>query len=212
MAAAVLGGAVVGGLISQGGTILGHKGAQKDYAAAEKQLTDFQVMLHEFINREYAKSDPLRQQALDTSAASGRGLADFERVARDPTTSPQFQLLAREGLRSIQGDFSTGGDPASGPAQLAAGRYMVGLGASERERQDRNLAALSGLQFDAASAYGRPGQQNYDLYPTLADIAKSRANIRVGRGNETSAFYQRLGEQGADTANASGKAVGGLLG
>ena len=139
--------AIVGGVIGIGAGIgggLAAGGAQKrGLRQAGHQIEEEMLRLRDFAEAQEAAGAPFGDMARQYGIAGVETLAPLTETVHRGEASPDFQLLAREGLNSLQQNFATRGSPQSSAAGLAAGRYMEGLVAQERARQVENLFNLA---------------------------------------------------------------------
>jgi hypothetical protein len=64
---------------------------------------------------------------------------DLAELIRNPTASPTFQLMAKEGLNALRSNRSVTGAPSSGPGQIQDARYVAGLAGHEIDSRNQLL-------------------------------------------------------------------------
>jgi len=135
-----------------------------------------------------------------------------QRIA-NPMLSPSFKLYGDEGIKMLRSNFAQTGSPSSGPAQIAAGRYLAGLGAHQLDTADNMLLA-------AANFRGILPQTQEPQYLGLTeDLAKQEAMVKAAQqgGGGGGLFSGILGgaAQGASAGSYFGPwgaAIGGIVG
>ena len=214
--------AIAGGLA--GGLVNSLVGGGKAISGLGKGLTQLTKLDEDIVA--YIKTLAGPQEAF---MAQGQQLAGFgqetlqttlqalREQALNPTASPGFKLAAEEGLRQIANNFSTQGAPDSGPAQIAAGRFMTGLAANERDRQLQTLYNVAqvganitggGQATEAALGFGA---QRGGLFGERVALNQNIAELFGLRGKAQA--EQVAGITGAFTGALGGgqKGGGGLL-
>lgn len=131
----------------------------------------------------------------------------------NPTLSPSFQLYGNEGINMLRSNFAQTGSPSSGPAQIAAGRYLAGLGAHQLDTADNMLLAAANFRGIL------PQTQDPQYYALTGDLAKQEAMVKAAQqgGGSGSLFSGILGgaAQGASAGSYFGPwgaAIGGIIG
>jgi len=170
--AAVLGGSAIGAIgniiggSSQGRAIDRASRRQQDF---QNRLLDFQRMIFEIGQEQGA---PFREAAIGA-------LPGLINEVNNPTLSAGFDLASREGLEALRNSFTRSGDPNSGPAQTAGGRFMAGLLAAERDRQINNAFRLAGFGGDPSAANTRTAAQ---LFGPLGQSVGAQSGLDVTGG------------------------------
>lgn len=180
---------LIGGIV---GAQLGGKKAVGGFNQALSGLTSFEQELSGYGQQLGFPEAAFTQTGQDISGLGSQTLQDTLAALREqalsPELSPQFQLLSREGLKQLAQQGATTGSPFSGPTQIAQGRFLAGLGASERERQLQNLYNVSqissgllggGQATEAALGFGglRSG-----IFGQRGGVQSNLANLRLGKG------------------------------
>lgn len=141
-----------------------------------------------------------------------------ERI-ENPTASPTFQLYGNEGVDILRSNFARTGSPSSGPAQVAAGRYLAGLGAHQIDKADNMLLNAANFQgFLPTTQEPQYLGLNTQLAINEAQAkaaapADTGSNIFSGIfgaiGTAIGAYYG--GPQGAAMGGQTGSSLGGLI-
>lgn len=119
--------------------------------------------LLDIINAIRAEEAPFKEAALRRTQFADEFLPTIrERVAR-PQLSEGFKIASREGIDLLRKSFARTGSPSSGPAQIAAGRFLSDLAGRELDRFNENLFRAAGF------ATGLPQSQATGLVPGLTN-------------------------------------------
>lgn len=221
-AAAILGGAALGGLTS---IIGGNKaaGAQADAAAQNnataRQISDDQLALQE---KMFDKSVALQQPAIDAGntarnrllellglstggANNGSLMKDFSMA--DFTADPGYQFRLDQGQQALERSAAARGGLLSGAALKDANNYAQGQASQEwqaaydrfntnRTNKLNPLLSLAGSAQTASTAAGNAGQQYAsDATNTLGQYLNATTSNNSSAGNARASGY-------ANTANA----------
>ena len=204
--------AIVGGVIGIGAGIgggLASGGAQKrGLRQAGHQIEEEMLRLRDFAEAQEAAGAPFGDMARQYGIAGVEALGPLTETVQRGEASPYFQLLAREGLNSLQQNFATRGSPQSSAAGLAAGRYMEGLVAQERARQVENLFNLAKFGQFAPQQYENAQERAARLRMQAAGLVETRAAATAGMGLAEAAKQQAIW----GGVGALGKLIGGLGG
>ena len=182
-----------GDIFSGLGQFFGGQEAKKGLNQALGDLGRFTGRIEDYQGAVGTRADPYYGMAGRLGEA-GTGavealLPTLIQLAQGQQPSEGFKLTAGEGLRQLAGNFATSGAPGSGPAQIAAGRFLSGLGASERDRQIQTLLSVAGLGGQLGEPSGRMALSlegiRAGLYNPLTDVYGRRAGLFTERG------YQR---------------------
>ncbi|TAL13949.1 hypothetical protein EPN95_04650 [Patescibacteria group bacterium] len=160
--------------------------ARRGQEAYQNSLLDFQRMI-------YGEGAPFRDLA--------KGLLPdlLKRFSASPESvvSPAFSLIGKEGLNLLRSNFSTSGDPSSGPAQIAGGRFLEGLGAQEADRiiQQKNLmnADLLNLAGFGTGTGSSASGQALSLSVPIGQTAGNIADLTTTQGAVQGGLYGSIG-------------------
>lgn len=204
-------GATNSGIIGTIGGMKARDAANAGYAGAISTIEPERNRLRDFINTEYATSQGIRDLGSRYADASGQVLPSLIESAQNPTVTPGFQRTAAEGLKAIQQNFATGGSAGSGSAQIAAGRFMTGLGDAERQRQTQAQQFMAGLSAQSP-ALSAAGNNILQLWPELNQMTGNLASIRMGRGLSNAGFYNNMAQTWQSANNANANAAASMFG
>lgn len=184
VAAAIVGGAVIGGVASSR--------AASTQARAADRATEAQERM---FNRQVELQEPFRQvgvNALPELVAASRytpfGMEQFQ-------ADPGYQFRLKEGLRAIENSALAGGMGRSGTTLRGLTRYGQELGSqeftnafnryqAERAARLNPLQSLAGMgQTTAANIAGQAGQLGQAMGSNIIGAGNARASGYVGAAN-----------------------------
>lgn len=245
--AAVVGSAVIGG----GSAVLQNRAAKKQQeglnratatqAQAQNRLIDLQ-------ERIFGEGAPFRALSLERAMQQqslipgilGRLQTPPQIPDLEAGVSESFGRTAERGLGILRATSAVTGSPFSGPAQIAQGEFLGGLGAREADRLSatRNQESLLGLQqgnlnlANLLSFAGAPPPpltgltQGTALSPAIAGISGNISDLQTSQGAvgaglanaqaqtlaQVPALFNLFGGLGGAGATTSGLGAGGVSG
>ncbi len=185
LAAAVGGGALL--------NFLGVGAQQKGLSAAERSQQAFQNRLIDFQREVFESGQPFRDISLDFARTGAETLPQLQQNVLNPQLSSGFGLAAQEGLQLLSQNAAVTGSPTSGPAQIAKGRFMAGLGSAETDRMMNNMFRLAGFGTgaggQAAAATGQAGQ----VLGAAGGVAGNISNLQAQQGAVQGGLFGSFG-------------------
>lgn len=203
VAAAVVGSAVVGGLMQSdaAGKAAGAQSAAADRASA----TELQMY-----NQTRADQEPWRKAGEVALGQLGAGTVDGGEFNRDFTLAdftkdPGYDFRLQQGQRGLDSSAAARGGALSGAALKATDRYNQDYASGEyqnaynRFNSDRSarfnrLSSLAGVGQTATNQVGAQGAQ----------VASSVAQNQIGQGNAQASSYVGQGNAAAGAAGTLG--------
>jgi hypothetical protein len=182
-------GAVAGGLLSVGSSIIGGNSARKASKAAAGQLNNAMTQNREIYDESKQNFNPF----LTGGTESFNQLANMANTGDMSSfyTSPGYQFRLDQGLKGMQ--------------NAAAGRGML--------NSPRTMQALNDYaQNMASNEYGNYFQNMLNLGQVGQNAAGSLGNLGSGFASAQSGLYQGLGNIYANKNIATGQANQGILG
>src|SRR3990167_4129573 len=197
-AAAVGGGALLG----FGGQYMGARAQDKaTRRSIEEQRREFDLLMG-FQQQVYGDTAPFRNLSFERYQMLQNqlpGLLNMLNAPASNTVSPAFRLAGNEGLNLIRSNYATSGDPNSGPSQIAAGRFMEGLGAQEAQANiNQNNFQTSGLLNLLGGGGPSPTTGTAEAANLLGNTAGVSGNISSllqSQGATTGGLYGYAGNQ-----------------
>jgi len=178
-------GAVGGGMaLGSIGNIVGANAQTRALKRGQNIQRDYQNQLLEFQRMIYGDASPYRDLATGL-------LPDLEASVRNPQTSEGFKIASQEGLDLLRSNAAVSGDPNSGSSQIAQGRFLSGLTASERDRQISDMFRLAGFGQGASS---QAAGQSAQLLGAAGGPAANMSNMAIQQGAVTGGLYGSLGK------------------
>ena len=195
--AAAIGG---GALLGFGGQYLGARAQDKaTRRAIAEQRRQFDSLMA-FQQQVYGDSAPFRNLSFERFQMLQNelpGLLDLLKAPSSDTVSPAFRLAGREGLDLLRSGFATSGDPGSGAAGIAAGRFMEGLGAQEAQA---NIGQRNFLTSGLLSLLGGGGPspttgtaEAVNLMGQTSGPSANISNLLQSQGAVTGGLYGSFG-------------------
>lgn len=198
VAAAVIGGAVIGGVASNAAA---KKGANAQKDATEAGLGE-QARQYDLTREDYK---PYREAG---AAALKTLQTDINRMptAAEVMSQPGYQFGLQQGQTALDRKIAAMGGRVSGAALKAAARYgtdyaTTGYNAEYQRRQDRlnRLQALAGIGQTATTGSAQAGQASTNAMTNLitnqgdatAASTVARGNIWANTGNQIASLYAR---------------------
>lgn len=178
-------GAIIGGVTSIGGALIGSKAAKK---GANAQVQAAQLAVDEN-KRQY---DLTRSDFAPWREAGGEAigqLSDMIKPGYDYTASPGYQWRFGEGQRAVEGSAASKGMLMSGGTLKDLTRFGQGLAADDYNQQFNRVASVSAGGQQANNAVANAGQ-----------IASGRiSDLLTQQGNARASGYAASGQawQGA---------------
>ena len=200
VAAAILGGAIIGGVVSSNSASKAAK-AQKDAAntASQTQL--------EMFNRTTELQEPWRQAGIGSLSQLTSGTAaggDFNRdfTMADFNADPGYAFRMQEGQRAIEASAAARGGLLSGGTGKALVDYGQQAGSQEYGAAYNRFNADRSRRFDRLAGIAGVGQTaTRDLSTAGMNTGNQIANNQMQAGNANSANYIAQG-------NAANQAIG----
>jgi hypothetical protein len=217
MAGAIIGSAVVGGVVSG---ITGAKAAKAQkkgaQAAAEASERGTQLQVEE-ARRQYdttrADYAPYREIGYDALGKLG-ALYGVQRTdaqgkpvgpataAPDFTTSPGYEFRMQEGQKAIERSAAARGMLGSGGTLKALTRYAQGVASDEYANFSNRLAALAGIGQSATGSTAAAGEAaSSAIGNAYGQNAVNQANAAMAAGNARASSYANIGSSINSTIN-----------
>ena len=192
--ALAIGGAVAG----VAGNVIGARAQENDLTSAQTTQRKYLDLLSGFKDTVYGGTDYLR-------AATKKLLPGLMGSVTSPTTSEGYKIAMKEGLDLISGNAAVSGDPNSGPAQIAKGKFGANLAASETDRIMDNIFKLIGFT-QSAGQQGTATAAN--LLTGMASPYQNISDLYAAKGENTGALWGSLGQTGMQAGLLGGKQLG----
>lgn len=208
IATAIVGSAVIGGVVAS-------KSASKQAKAADKaaqsqkdvelQSLELQKELANQQRGDFAPWRDIGQQALQKLWA-GVQSGQFNVGQVDVTQDPGYQFRMDQGIEALDKSAAARGRLLSGAQQKGVTNYAQGLASQEYanaysrqlEEKNRQFNMLSGLsntgQASAAQQAAATGQLSSNSANILSNLAASQANAEIAKGNASAGAYQAYGQ------------------
>lgn len=196
VAAAVVGGSVIGGVLSAN--------AQEDAAnTAANAQTQSNALAEAGVQRRFDHLQSLFKPFVDTGTSAlfaqgnliGLNGGAPQQAAIDAIRNgPQFQAMLAEGENSILQNASATGGLRGGNTQAALARYSPLLLANLVQQQYQNLGGLTSIGQNAAAGVGNAGM---NVGNTIAQLQQSTGAAQAGAalagGRAEAGLYNSLG-------------------
>lgn len=196
IAAAVVGGSLVGGVMSsnaQENAAETAAGAQSEasrlqIAESQRQFNEIRQLLSPYVN---AGTGALGQQ----QALLGLSGADAQRSAiAGLESSPQMQALMQQGENAILQNASATGGLRGGKIQAALAQFRPQILSSMIESQYSKLGGLTSLGQNAAAGVGNAGMNaSGQISQALGNIGSAQAGAALAAGNAQAGLANTLG-------------------
>lgn len=125
------------------------------------------------------------------------GLTERLTTPSQNVVSDAFRLAGREGLDLLTANAVTSGSPVSGPAQLAKGRFLEGLGAREAQslinQQNFDTRSLLGFVGGGPSPVTGIGQSNA-LLGAAAGPVGALSSAETAKGAVSGGLFGSIGQ------------------
>ena len=196
IAAAVVGGSLVGGVMSSNaqenaaeaasGATMGAAQLQTD--EAKRQFEEIRQLLSPYVN---AGTGALGQQ----QALIGLSGADAQRSAiAGLESSPQMQALMQQGENAMLQNASATGGLRGGNIQAALAQFRPQILSSMIESQYSKLGGLTSLGQNAAAGVGNAGMNaSGQISQALGNIGSAQAGAALAAGNAQAGLANTLG-------------------
>lgn len=200
------------------------KEQRRGFRDALRNVAEYQAGLRDYLDALQERGSIYAQTGIERARAGAKAFPGLVEAATNPTMTEGYRLAVREGLNQLQQNFATRGAPDSSAAALAAGRFLEGVTARERDRQLETQFKLAELARQAgptglgyyntgAGLYGPLGQ-SYGLMSDLF-VGKTAANAAQIRqlwhlsGQNTETAVKMAAGAGMGAAGVGGGAGGG---
>lgn len=177
------------------GDIIGGNKQNKAIDQASNIQQQYYNDLLTFQKEVYGDTGPFRDIALQRAQLLQNLFPDLLGKLNAPasdTVSPAFTLAGNEGLNLIRSNFATSGDPNSGPSQIAAGRFMEGLGSQEAQtnigQQNFLTSGMLSLLGGGPSPTTGVGE-SANLLGMAGGSVNNLSNLAVQKGAVTAGMY-----------------------
>jgi hypothetical protein len=191
--------AIIVGGASLAGSIYGSKKQSEGIKRGQDIQSRYYQELLDFQKQVYGESEPFRDIALNRAELIESLMPDLTAKLLKPagsTVSERYKLAGREGMDLIRSNFATSGSPSSGPAQIAAGRFMEGLSAAEADRliNQENINTSNLLGFTSGVPSPTTGvAESANLLGAAGGPAGNLSNLAVSQGAVTGGLYGSIG-------------------